>query len=347
MTTTHVNKGPWTEEERGILRQHYPDKGLEYCLTLLNRTNQAARAQLILLGIKRKRGIGVSGVTEEEIVRQYRQIKHMKTVAKMFGVCVQTISQILKRHGVERLSDLATDAIKDQLIADYQANQLKWPQIEAKYGLSRSYMFRALKSWGVVDPDKQRLFIGDINARRAGRTNHEMWTERYGKEEADKREAAANQARSKRASGAGNPMYGKPSPQGAGNGWKGWYRGHYFRSLREAAFMIRADNQEEAWQTGEKAEFVVKYLFNGAERTYRPDFVIGNVVYEIKPKRLHASLEVVAKRKAAEAHFGSKGMRYELIDIEVDSVALKAAYDRGEIRLDKRYEERFLSWVAD
>ena len=42
--------------------------------------------------------------------------------------------------------------------------------------------------------------------------------------------------------GKNNPMYGKPSPQGSGNGWSGWYKGIYFRSLLYSSFMSSIDN---------------------------------------------------------------------------------------------------------
>ncbi len=41
--------------------------------------------------------------------------------------------------------------------------------------------------------------------------------------------------------GEGNNMYGRPSPQGSGNGWSGWYKERYFRSLRELMFLIYAE----------------------------------------------------------------------------------------------------------
>ena len=65
-----------------------------------------------------------------------------------------------------------------------------------------------------------------------GRNDYEVWIEKYGKDEADKRLDALKQKLSVAFSGVNNPMYGKPTPQGAGNGWSGWYNGWYFRSLK-------------------------------------------------------------------------------------------------------------------
>ena len=33
-------------------------------------------------------------------------------------------------------------------------------------------------------------------------------------------------------------MYGRFSPRGSGNGWSGWYKEWYFRSLLELSYMI-------------------------------------------------------------------------------------------------------------
>jgi hypothetical protein len=38
-------------------------------------------------------------------------------------------------------------------------------------------------------------------------------------------------------SGKNNNMYGKPAPQGSGNGWSGWYNDIYFRSIMELSYL--------------------------------------------------------------------------------------------------------------
>ena len=39
-------------------------------------------------------------------------------------------------------------------------------------------------------------------------------------------------------SGEQNPMFGKQTPTGAGNGWSGWYKDWYFRSLGELSYVV-------------------------------------------------------------------------------------------------------------
>lgn len=89
--------------------------------------------------------------------------------------------------------------------------------------------------------------------------------------------------------GKNNPMYGKPSPQGSGNGWSGWYNGHYFRSLLELSYMVYLDSNNINWITAEKLEFIIQYKdLNGIDKNYFPDFYLPDTdeIIEIKPKKL-------------------------------------------------------------
>jgi len=83
--------------------------------------------------------------------------------------------------------------------------------------------------------------------------------------------------------GSGNPMYGKPSPKGAGHG-KGGIRqdiGHYVRSRWEAN-VARIANLVKRAYLYEPRRFSV--TINGVEYTYCPDFYFPckNLFYEIK-----------------------------------------------------------------
>ena len=80
-------------------------------------------------------------------------------------------------------------------------------------------------------------------------------------------------------------MYGKPSPQGSGNGWSGWYKGWYFRSLLELSYMILViERFNISWSNGEKIKITYKN-FSGINRNYFPDFLLNNkYIIEIKPK---------------------------------------------------------------
>lgn len=106
--------------------------------------------------------------------------------------------------------------------------------------------------------------------------NGKTFEDYYGKEEAEKRKTAL----SKKFSGAGNPMFGKPSPHR-----KGGYRedlGHYVRSAWEADFarILKLHSIEYQY---EPKTFELK--MNGGEILhYTPDFYTesNNTFYEIK-----------------------------------------------------------------
>jgi hypothetical protein len=184
--------------------------------------------------------------------------------------------------------------------------------------------------------------------KHKGKSNHQIWTEKYGKEEADKRweEFCAKQRKSAKR-GKDSHSFGKPAPQGSGNGWKGWYKEHYFRSLRELMCMIDMDAKGLSWKTAETNEYRIEYMFNGGCRTYRPDFVVGNELWELKPKKLHNSPNVVAKHEAAIEFCKKHDLIYRLMDIEIKSPVIKEAYDRSLVRFDRNYEQRFLKYIEE
>jgi len=178
-----------------------------------------------------------------------------------------------------------------------------------------------------------------------GKTVYSIWLKKYGKEIADQKQREMKAKQSKSKIGAKNTMYNKPSPQGTGNGWKGWYKTHYFRSLRELSFMIFLDSQELKWETGECKNLTVPYFFNNRNTTYRPDFIVGDTVYEIKPKKLWITPKVLAKKEAAEKFLKQLGLKYEIIDMEINSHKIKEKLELGEVIFEEKYKLKFLEYV--
>lgn len=146
-------------------------------------------------------------------------------------------------------------------------------------------------------------------------------------------------------SGKNNPMYGKPSPIGSGNGWSGWYKGWYFRSLRELSYMINIiEKFNLKWEKAEKSKFKIFYLdFNNKLKTYYPDFLINNkYLIEIKPKKLHNSKVVQLKKKAAEKFCKENNFIYKLRDISIlSNQKILELYQSKEIKFLERYDEKF------
>ena len=164
----------------------------------------------------------------------------------------------------------------------------------------------------------------------------------HGKEKA----AAIKKKLSDASSGTKNPMYGKPSPRGSGNGWSGWYRGFFFRSLLELSYLVNevfAKGLEA--KTAETKEYRVKYKFDGRERSYFPDFVVGDIVIELKPSALLKSAVVRAKTEAAISYFTATGTKYVILTerdfARLSDESLKKLHDDGEIEFTETYEKKW------
>lgn len=177
------------------------------------------------------------------------------------------------------------------------------------------------------------------------KTAYDIWVSKYGKIEADIKEQNRKRKLSKANSGKKNPMYGKPSPNGSGNGWKGWFRQHFFRSLRELAYMIYLNDNNISWINGETIS--IKYKFCKKNRTYRPDFIIGNKVVEIKPQKLHNTPNVTAKIKSLKKYCIKNNLTYEIIDIIIDKLKIEENIKNNNIKFMKKYEDKYNLWIKN
>lgn len=174
---------------------------------------------------------------------------------------------------------------------------------------------------------------------------YKHWVDEYGQEEADKRFDEYKNKQKGRNAGDKNPMFGKPSPQGSGNGWKCWYGEYFCRSLRELMFILKLEEESLTWKTGECQKIQIKYKdYKGQERNYYPDFIVGNIMYEVKPKRLWETPLIKAKSEAAKFYCEDKGMTFKIIDIEIDFDKVNDLYNKGKVKFSQKYEEKFLNF---
>ena len=143
-------------------------------------------------------------------------------------------------------------------------------------------------------------------------------------------------------------MYGRPSPKGSGNGWSGWYKGWYFRSLKELSYMVKVIERFNLdWKTAESKEFTIKYTdHNHVDRTYTADFIINNkYMVEIKPKKLWNSKLVKLKESSAVKFCGLNGLKYKLIDItKLSHKEILILWEEGLIKFIDRYENKFTNY---
>jgi hypothetical protein len=186
--------------------------------------------------------------------------------------------------------------------------------------------------------------------RRDNCNNYSTWLEKYGQEEADRRYQIWIGKLSKLSSGKNNPMYGKPSPQGSGNGWSGWYKGWYFRSLRELSCAISLDAANRQWISAEESSISIYYKdCQGKERTYYADFLVdGCELIEVKPERLHRTPLVLAKQDAAIKYCEARGWKYVLIDPQpLTHAVVRELHQSGTIRFTEKYEVKFREHYLD
>jgi hypothetical protein len=168
-----------------------------------------------------------------------------------------------------------------------------------------------------------------------GKTNVEI----YGQEKANKISQKLSDSRC----GSKNPMYGKPSPVGSGNGWSGWYLESYFRSLLELSFMIVHPNALSA------EKISIKYIdHKGSNRTYHPDFIIDDLIIEIKPLKLLNSKNNLLKHAAARIVYGDKFTIYTEQNIMKLSLAdIKHLVDNGDVKFIERYKLKYEQYISN
>jgi len=149
--------------------------------------------------------------------------------------------------------------------------------------------------------------------------------------------------------GEKNNMFGKPAPRGSGNGWSGWFKGHYFRSIMELSYLKYLYDNNIEFEIAETKKHAIPYHMDGAERNYFPDFYLKNsdVYIEVKPASLLGAYTNRHKFEAAKNKLGDSF----IIITEKDMHILKTddiveIFNRGDIvwldRYDEKFRERYL-----
>lgn len=274
--------------------------------------------------------------------------------------------EIIKRYIDEKIAS-------DKVCREFRIRQNRFYDILAKYGFeirgtndTRKVTLTESQIKEIIDIAKQgnnTLAIKEklsfaCDARRitkvvrqhfnlTGRNHYQNWITVYGEKKAMEIIEKVKEKHSINSSGENNPMFGMPSPQGSGNGWKGWYNNFYFRSLRELSYLIYLDENKIPWSAGEAHKFDVPYInYKGVKRTYRPDFFVNHEkLVEIKPKKLQKTPTILAKTAAAIEKCKEWGLTYEIMDFNIDAIKIEKALNEGLVRFARDYEKRFRDYV--
>lgn len=208
-----------------------------------------------------------------------------------------------------------------------------------KYGKEKADILKETHRKNSIDNNKKGM---------TGKTFYGQWLEKYGKEIADQKLKDYSEKQKLLNSGENNSMYGKPAPQGSGCGWKGHYKGWFFRSLRELSYMINViEKNNYVWKTAESKDLTINYVsYDGTPRTYRADFLINDkILVEIKPLRLHNTPLVLLKKEAAEKFCQQHNLTYDLTDIEIDTKIIIEKYKNGIIIFNGIYNEKINNYI--
>ena len=200
-----------------------------------------------------------------------------------------------------------------------------------------------------IKSEEYRKFLSDWmkeNSPMRGKHCYTIWIEKYGQEEADKMYIEYRKKIGESVSGEKNYWYGKTPPYGSGNGWSGWYKGWYFRSLLELSYMINViEKYDIKWKNGESSKYRMTYEYQGKTSNYVPDFILEDkYMVECKPKNLWGSDKVDAKRLTAEIFCRERGLIYKIREVpRVTDDEVYELYINGIITWTERYEEKFLN----
>lgn len=100
-----------------------------------------------------------------------------------------------------------------------------------------------------------------------------------------------------------NPSYGITPSKYTGYGIKGYFKSKWFRSSLELFFLIYCHINNYNVKSAERKLYQVEYEIDGIKKTYSPDFIINDLIYEIKPYyKLNDNIVQIKFKKLLEKH---------------------------------------------
>jgi hypothetical protein len=150
-----------------------------------------------------------------------------------------------------------------------------------------------------------------------------------------------------------NIQWGKDAPKGSGIGVQGhiYVDGEllYFRSSLELRVFIYLMRNGIIFSP---SKHVIRYMYNGVERNYHPDIVIGNSIYEIKPSSLITLEKNVLKEESLKNYCTGYGLifggyitekTYDLSLVCLKDILI--LIEEGTITMTNKQLEKLKRWV--
>ena len=139
-----------------------------------------------------------------------------------------------------------------------------------------------------------------------------------------------------------NPAYGKVYDGAGRSPYQGYFRDIHFRSLWELSFLVEK-LKVHACVVGEP--FFVRYRHEDRNRTYRPDFLIDQTVFEVKPKIFVEHPSNLPKFVAIREHCARENLEFSIVtedDLQILTPTQALALD---VKWSKNAEEKLRKHV--
>jgi hypothetical protein len=269
---------------------------------------------------------------KESVISLYQQQKNLKKY--QIDLC---------RGCMQHMQALSGSRDKQYINAGIASSKkMKGKTYEELYSLEKSEKIKAAQSIGSAGENNWNFGGTWHGVNPAENQKGKTLEELYGSTKAN----IIKDKISKASSGENNPMFGKPSPQGSGNGWSGWYKGWFFRSLKELSYMIYIiERFSMNWKTAETKAYKIEYVdYKNSKRTYHPDFIIEDkYLVEIKPKSLWKSDNVKRKKEAAIKFCENKKIKYKLTESPklIQKEDIKKLINEKTLIFTKIYQEKW------
>lgn len=288
------------------------------------------------------------------------------TMAAALGITNRVIGSIIRNNNIkdDRIHRYCPEC-KEKIFYKNKEQRIRNENLNSKCPKCGRYDRRGEKNpfFGKHHTEEMKKFYHDIHKGKRyspetefkkgseGNTvsNHDSWVKKYGIEVANEKHEAFKNKIGKIFSGDGNPMYGKPAPVGSGNGWSGWYKGWYFRSLLELSYMIFViERFNIKWEPGESKKNKIEYQYDGAIKNYFPDFILNEkYVIECKPKKLQNSEINKIKMEYAKYYCESRGLVLKIRDCrKIKKQELIELYKAGDIKFIEKYELKINEFIS-
>ena len=130
--------------------------------------------------------------------------------------------------------------------------------------------------------------------------------------------------------------------------FRGWYKGWYFRSLKELSLAVKWDEEGVKWTTAETDKYSVFYtdLYGKRKKHYADFFVDDHIIVECKPRKKHNQKTVQLKATAMKQFCDANGYEYQMLSPRrMDKRKLKKLIDAGIVVIEEHLRLKFEAYM--